>query len=272
MDEDERRDESPSEALLRAARERLKERAETDDTSLLAERHSSEAQLADEVTDPDREPSRVAPGDAGVLTGTRRYQMGTPEPQDDEPFWDNEDDPDEDHRAASSPDYYPTAGPVSVTRGGARRVVVTLAFLIILIGVALTVFLAADGSGTSSTDDTEDLFAAGECLVLSPSGVLDRDHVVPCDQPHQFEVIGTAVLAGGSYPADASIEEIGVPLCMPHFATYVGSFEQGPWYAYPLYPTEEAWDQGDREIACTAVQYAEDGNWLPVTGSARGAG
>lgn len=278
-EDDDRRDESPSEALLRAARERLQARAETDDGAELAAWYESTARTVEERHDDpafqDFNAAAATAADAAWSSATDAPAPRTPAPpqweQDDEPFWKDENDV-EDNRTVYSPGHHPTdgdGGPLVTRRRSGLRMVVAFLVLVGLAIAAVALLAAVDGSETS---DAVELFAAGECLSLPDSNLITRDDVVPCDQPHQFEVTGAAVLDFDTYPADGDFGDAGVALCQPLFTSYVGATAEGPWYSYPLYPSAEAWEDGDRGISCTVVQLTDDGEWLAVTGSARGAG
>ncbi len=278
-EDDDRRDESPSEALLRAARERLQARAETDDGAELAAWYESTARTVEERQDDpafqDFNAAAATAADAAWSSAPQAPVPRTPAPppweQDDEPFWKDDNDVD-DNRSVYSPGHHSTDdgdGPlVTRRRSGLRMVVAFLALVgLAIAGVAL--LAAVDGSETS---DAVELFATGECLSLPDSNLITRDDVVPCNEPHEFEVTGAAVLDFDTYPTSGDFGDSGVALCQPIFAAYVGTDVEGPWYSYPLYPSSEAWEDGDRGISCTVVRLTDDGDWLAVTGSARGAG
>ncbi|WP_031509677.1 septum formation family protein [Streptomyces megasporus] len=78
--------------------------------------------------------------------------------------------------------------------------------------------------------------------------------VVPCDEPHQAQVVGEFTLdKGGEFPGDEAIWAIADQRC----PVEAGKFAPDTW-ALPegvgiLYytPTKESWATGDRAVSCT---------------------
>ncbi len=115
-------------------------------------------------------------------------------------------------------------------------------------------------------------FRAGDCL----NGLaLDGEDVtsvtgIPCDQPHEAEVYLLVDHPGGSdapFPGREAIVQFAEERCIGAFESYVGlSYELSEIYATYLFPIENSWPQGDREIVCLLY---EDGR--QITGSLRDA-
>lgn len=88
---------------------------------------------------------------------------------------------------------------------------------------------------------------------------------VPCDDPHDVEIMGVATLPRGPIPEDMSAA--AVDLCLPVFAEFVGiAYTASRLDIYHLSPTPESWELGDHDVACGV--YDPDG---PVEGSLKGS-
>lgn len=127
-----------------------------------------------------------------------------------------------------------------------RRQTVGSSLLASLLGFALA------GCGSEPATLT-----VGDCLV-SPTEGSGRAHVVACAEPHRGQVVGMYEPVGGPYPgADVLTEESEAP-CEQAFTTFVGSDPlTSVLDLFPLLPTEEAWESGDRTVVCVAAVYDE---------------
>jgi len=90
--------------------------------------------------------------------------------------------------------------------------------------------------------------------------------LVDCDAPHDNEIY-----AFGLYPADEddefpdeeTLDEFTDEYCTEVFEEYVGiAYDDSIYYVTYLQPTEESWNDGDREVVC--ILYDQDG---PIEGS-----
>jgi hypothetical protein len=93
--------------------------------------------------------------------------------------------------------------------------------------------------------------AVGDCFDDPPSGVdLEVLPVVPCDEPHRFEVVGAVLVPDDARPGPG-LEEVAVSACAGPFASYVGvEPEDSELRQAALVPTVEGWADGDREALC----------------------
>lgn len=93
--------------------------------------------------------------------------------------------------------------------------------------------------------------------------------VVDCDVAHDNEVIANADLTGSEYPGQEQVENRATQICYDNFADYVGiSYEESIYDIGWLFPTEETWAVGDREVIC----FAYDVELNKITGSVNGIG
>lgn len=85
--------------------------------------------------------------------------------------------------------------------------------------------------------------------------------LVDCDEPHDNEIY-----AFGQYPADDNdafptdeeLDDFSNEFCTEAFEEYVGiSYDDSIFYITYLQPTEESWEDGDREVVC--ILYDQDG-------------
>ena len=101
------------------------------------------------------------------------------------------------------------------------------------------------------------------------AGELSEIPTVDCAEPHDGEVLLTYDLPEGAFPGQEAIDGVVDSQCKPQFETYLGS----PWEEsqrfdlFTVYPTEQSWGSGDREVLC--IVYTMDGS--TVTGTFEGA-
>lgn len=144
----------------------------------------------------------------------------------------------------------------------------------------------APGSSTSTTEATTTTtagvsvfdLAVGDCFGATPDEdddggevVLTAVEVVECDDPHLAEVVAVTRFRDGPeepFPGPAARDADAQTLCQPEFEEYVGVPLSGSelglvWLA----PTEETWEEGDREVTCAAQSIDGD----PLVGSVAGS-
>lgn len=130
------------------------------------------------------------------------------------------------------------------------RVMRTSVLLTALLGVLLS--SCGPGEGAVSA------LRVGQCLHQpGASNAIEEVEVVPCDDPHDFEVFARVELPDGPYPGDDGVSDAAQPACTGRFAAYVGVEPSDSVLATGfLVPSEEGWDGGDREVVC--LLYAPD--------------
>lgn len=156
-------------------------------------------------------------------------------------------------------------------------------FAMAAVGVWLTVGLAAcgsDGTAEPPRDSTGQVIAPAEvdaldihladCFNNPGLDSVEQVMVVPCSEPHDFEVFFSFELPDGPYPGDDAIETTWFDGCLAEFEPFVGrKFDESALDVSAIYPTEQTWNElKDREVLCSIT--AIDGQ--KRTGSARGAG
>jgi hypothetical protein len=96
---------------------------------------------------------------------------------------------------------------------------------------------------------------------------------VPCSDPHDNEVFAVAPLGGAfgdSYPGEEALDEYSYEICSGQlFDNYVGAaYADSSLEVFSFSPTEESWNDGDREFVCSLYRI----DFGRITGTARGSG
>lgn len=152
-----------------------------------------------------------------------------------------------------------------------------LAVIIVFGGLALWAEFNSgkrDNSGDVISSGTMDIFSIrpGDCLDESTTDVDEVVRssvtVVPCGEPHSFEVYAQFDMPGGAYPSPEEFEAAISTGCLEPFQGYFGiAFEDSILGFMNYQPTREGWvEANDREITCMA--YRTDG--AEMIGLARG--
>lgn len=109
----------------------------------------------------------------------------------------------------------------------------------------------------------------GDCFNNSDTNAVQVASVegVPCTSPHDGEAYGSHLVVEATYPGATAMISAAEAGCLDRFDDYVGLDFQSSVYNFSfLYPTEESWKTGDREVVCIITSL--DGSKL--TGSAKG--
>ncbi len=139
--------------------------------------------------------------------------------------------------------------------------------------------------GTADRDDSGEVVSAGDLDVMSlqvgdcfddPEDLDDVVYdvaAVPCSEAHDNEVYAVASLADAfprAFPGQDALWEYSYDVCSGSlFDSYVGTpYPDSSLDVFSLTPTQESWDDGDREFVCALFRL--DGTKL--TGTARDSG
>lgn len=81
---------------------------------------------------------------------------------------------------------------------------------------------------------------------------MEQFNVVPCTDLHDAEIISARTLFRTDYPGEDAFGGELSDFCVDDYRSYTGFelYADGPHSITPLYPTQEGWDQGDKEILC----------------------
>lgn len=153
---------------------------------------------------------------------------------------------------------------LSIRRSGVAVLVLT--GLVALSGcTALGDVLAGDDGPTRDPDTSEvtesdevDVFSlqVGDCISEVESEELQTVRIMPCDEPHTDEIYHRFELTGDELPTTEMWDTADAE-CIPALEEFVGTAWDDSEVSYwPMSPTQESWDAGDREVLCVA--YIED--------------
>jgi hypothetical protein len=131
------------------------------------------------------------------------------------------------------------------------------------IGSLVAVGLVVSACGTASVFELE----VGDCFDDPPSGEVSSVSAVDCAQPHDNEVYALYDYDGDSYPGEEAMSSAADEGCESRFEDFVGiAYLQSDLFYTHLTPTQESWDDGDREVVCVIYEPGEK-----LTGSMEGA-
>ena len=154
----------------------------------------------------------------------------------------------------------------------------TLGFLVLAVGLGVAALRGGDGEEPREVpralpDDTTppDQVEVGDCFDDQPSVGIVGFPTVPCREPHDNEIyhlFDVPSAAEDPFPGDEALGTVVQEGCFEAFAGYVGApYERSALRIFPISPSREAWEAGDREVVCALY---EDGATL--TGSVRDSG
>ena len=128
--------------------------------------------------------------------------------------------------------------------------------------------------GDALGDGEVDVFTlvVGDCLNdASETGDVSTVPVVDCDEPHDSEVYARVLMDDPKYPGEEATIAAADEACRAEFERFVGVPSSQSEYRYAtLYPTENSWSGGDREILCRIAHVDDAGAVTRVTGSLAG--
>ena len=153
---------------------------------------------------------------------------------------------------------------------GALTIAVVLAGCSLL-SIPVSPDVTRDEEGQITQEGMVDIFAlkVGDCLPDdSIDGEISDTPVVPCSEPHFYEIFHEFTLPEGDFPGDDALDEAFFAECVPAFNDFVGAlWEDSELWASAINPTAQGWEEiDDRLVQC--VIFDPEGE---VTGSLRGA-
>lgn len=114
---------------------------------------------------------------------------------------------------------------------------------------------AAATTSTTALVGGPDGLQVGQCLdndELDKYLAGDDFSLVSCDDPHDTEAYLRYEFAAGPYPGDETITDELKDVCRDAFEGYVGAdFESSALNFWALWPTQGAWESGNRLGECT---------------------
>ena len=130
-----------------------------------------------------------------------------------------------------------------------------------------------DGSGAIVDAGSLDVFQVrvGDCVDdTEGSEEISSLPAVPCDKPQDNEAYASFNVSRASYPSsEDEMYELAFTSCQERFETFVGrDYESSSLDIYTLYPTNQGWAQGDREVVCAVFDMEAN----KLVGSVKGRG
>lgn len=145
---------------------------------------------------------------------------------------------------------------------------------------ATTAVATDDAPADSEEEDPEDSDAAdgeevsifrvraGDCFDDPEGSEIREVVVISCDEPHDNEVYALVELDDDDFPGENQVADEAEELCFEAFEDYVGlPYEESIFLSLQLTPTEQGWEDGDREAVCVLYDADQD----PLDESAEGA-
>lgn len=127
--------------------------------------------------------------------------------------------------------------------------------MIALLGTACSTGPERDDSGAIVETGELDAFAieVGDCMENpNPEEEFSTLAAVPCSEPHAAEAYHLFDLPDGVFPVADLMDSAATDGCLGAFETFVGiEFDYSIYGVGWMEPTQESWNEGDREIVCT---------------------
>ena len=77
---------------------------------------------------------------------------------------------------------------------------------------------------------------------------------VPCTELHDAELYAIKTTNKNEFPGEEALFDEFSDSCIDEYLTYSGiEYDLSPHSAFPMVPTAESWEQGDRVIQCFAI-------------------
>jgi hypothetical protein len=132
-------------------------------------------------------------------------------------------------------------------------------------------FIAAQLDGSEPIDE----LAIGDCFDAGNSAEVFSVPVIDCSELHSSELYGTVEITAfdSAYPGEDALFDWVNARCEEQFSGYVGEpYEESRYWIEVFFPTEDGWEESDRNGLCTVVLVDENRDIRPSLGSAKGWG
>ena len=116
--------------------------------------------------------------------------------------------------------------------------------------IALLISIAALAAACSSGNVFE--LEVGQCFNDPDNFEQVSDvEMIDCSDPHDNEAYHLYEMTQGDFPGDAAVQDLAQIECIGKFDAYVGSdYATSSLDIGAFFPTNETWDQDDREVIC----------------------
>jgi hypothetical protein len=96
----------------------------------------------------------------------------------------------------------------------------------------------------------------GDCIETTPpdNAKIDTLPKVACSKPHEAEVYALLPVSGDSFPGQAAMERDYKDRCETALSAYSPkAAADSSVRMYVIFPSQETWDRGHRDVACMAI-------------------
>jgi hypothetical protein len=159
-------------------------------------------------------------------------------------------------------------GEPAALRAGTRRARVGATWVAVVIAPAVFVaaLLAFDGPARATSDERGVLLQdlrRGDCWQAPATGAsadfeVIAVEVVPCDVPHDLEVVGIVqhpAAPGAEYPTTNAILAFAFDACTRELTQYAGTTSTPRGLDVTVvWPADDAWTMGERDLICSAFR------------------
>jgi hypothetical protein len=128
--------------------------------------------------------------------------------------------------------------------------IISAAWVFVIAAIIIAAIVFDDGS-VQATD-----IKTGDCIAETPADGANvrRLPKVSCDEPHEGEVYAMIRVSGSTFPGQAALQNEYEQRCMSALEAYAPDAANDPGTSsFLLYPSQQTWDRGDREVACLAI-------------------
>ncbi|MGC4153089.1 MAG: septum formation family protein [Propionicimonas sp.] len=110
------------------------------------------------------------------------------------------------------------------------------------------------GQVTASAPTDAFSLQVGDCTGTLTSGTVGQVTLVPCAEPHAWEVFAATELQGEDFPGAGKVQDLAEEFCHDQFKAFVGlAVNKSKYHLTVLQPTKQTWnDAGDRQVTCLA--------------------
>ncbi|MGZ4513636.1 MAG: septum formation family protein [Mycobacterium sp.] len=128
--------------------------------------------------------------------------------------------------------------------------IISGAWVLVIAAIIVAAIVFDDGSVQATNIKT------GDCIADAPAdgANVTRLPKVSCDEPHEGEVYAMIRVSGDTFPGQTAMQSEYEQRCMSALESYAPDAANDPGISgFLLYPSQETWDRGDRDVACIAI-------------------
>ncbi|MFZ0833396.1 MAG: septum formation family protein [Mycobacterium sp.] len=128
--------------------------------------------------------------------------------------------------------------------------IISGAWVFVIAAIVIAVMVFDNGSVQATNIKT------GDCIADAPADGANvlRLPKVSCDEPHEGEVYAMIRVSGDNFPGQAAMQNDYEQRCVSALNAYAPDAANDRGISnFLLYPSQETWDRGDRDVACIAI-------------------